>query len=135
MDRMFPIRLDDKISSIPWAMIEPHEHQVWKNHQCNFETIAARGGFTPEEAIAILEDRPYERMGVTYATLRLIELVNQWRGVNVPALRVVADPPMKDRLTHAIGLVQRLRDGRAIAHKAHYNELEAILQAAREALQ
>lgn len=135
MDRTFPIRLDDKISSIPWAMIAPYEPQAQLNYGRDLETLAARGGFTPEEAIAVLEGRSFERMGQTYATLRLTELVNQWRGINVPALRVVADPPMKDRLTHAIGLVQRLRDGRAIAHKAHYNELEAILQAAREALQ
>jgi hypothetical protein len=85
------------------------------------------GGLTPEEAVCILEDRPFERMGMTYATLRLMELVQQWKGRNTPVFQA---PPISTRLEHALGLVQRLRDGRAIPHRAHWNELEAILQAA-----
>lgn len=128
---LFPIRLDNEIKSIPWAMLEEHGAQVAANNNGRpLDQIASMGGLTPEEAVAILEDRPFERMGMTYATLRLMELVQQWKGRNTPALQTPPAPDIATRLEHALGLVQRLRDGRAIPHRAHYNELEAILQAA-----
>lgn len=125
---LFPIRLDQEVKAIPLAMLEAHAAQVAANHSGRpLGQLASMGGLTPEEAVCILEDRPFERMGMTYATLRLMELVQQWKGRNTPVFQA---PPISTRLEHALGLVQRLRDGRAIPHRAHWNELEAILQAA-----
>lgn len=131
-DRTFPIRLDEKIQGVPWALMVKHEAQALANHGLGLESLAARGGLTPEEAVCVIEGKPFERMGATFATLRLMELVNQHRGRTVPALVAVPDPAIRDRLEHALGLVRRLRDGRAIPHKALYNELEVILLAAKE---
>lgn len=131
-DGTFPIRLDDKISSVPMALMQKHDVQAVANHGHGLVWIASRGGLTPEEAVCVLEDKPFERMGATYATLRLMELVNQHRGRPVPVLLAVPAPPIGDRLEHALGLVRRLRDGRAVPHKALYNELEVILQAAKD---
>lgn len=141
-DRTFPIRLDDTIRTVPWDLLEPHEPQVWKNHKCSLVALAAGGGITPEEAIAIIEDRPFERMGRTYSTLRLQELVNQWKGVNTPVLArkplavltTFAERSLDERLQHGIEMVQLFREGKRIPHRVLYNELEQVLQAAREAL-
>lgn len=127
---LFPIRLDQEVKAIPYAMLLEHAEQVEASYHKPIGQLASMGGLTPEEAVCVLEDRPFERMGMTYATLRLMELVQQWKGRNVPALQVPPAPDIATRLEHALGIVDRLRDGRAIPHRAHYNELETILQAA-----
>lgn len=72
----FPIRLCAEISQIPWAVLIGHEEQARLNHGGrSLEDIASRGGFTPEEAIAVIEDRPFELMPMTIANNRLRELV------------------------------------------------------------
>lgn len=117
--RKFPIRLDDRVTSIPWDMIAAHEAQARQNHGLYIEELAARGGLTPEEAVAILEDRPFERMPLTASTLRLKALVDEWTN---PA------PVVATRVAGGIALLERLRDGKAVPHRGHYNELIAILQ-------
>jgi hypothetical protein len=46
-----------QITSIPWSLIEPHEAQARKNHSnLSLKTLAEKGGLTPCDAIAVLED-------------------------------------------------------------------------------
>ena len=42
--------------SIPWDMIAPHETQCVRNHGQSLERLAERGGLSPSEALAILDD-------------------------------------------------------------------------------
>lgn len=79
--KLFPIRQDDEIKTVPWAMLEEHRAQARANHGGReLEDIAVfKGGLTPCEAVAILEDREWERMTFTGATLRLRELVEAWQ--------------------------------------------------------
>lgn len=48
---------------IPWAMISPHELQAKANH-CgqDLAKLASRGGLSPCEALAILDDRKWSQM-------------------------------------------------------------------------
>lgn len=47
---------------IPWDMIAPHERQAERNHYQSLRTLHSRGGLSPCEAVAVLEDRPWRRM-------------------------------------------------------------------------
>jgi hypothetical protein len=44
-------------TTIPWAMIEPHEAQARKNHYQSLERLNERGGLSPCEIVAVLEDK------------------------------------------------------------------------------
>lgn len=45
--------------SIPWSWIAPHEPQALKNHcRQSLETLASRGGLSPVEIYAVLNDLP-----------------------------------------------------------------------------
>lgn len=65
--RRFPImmmadrgkQLPAQMNSIPWELIAPHEKQALRNHAQNLEKLAYRGGLSPCEAVAILEDKDY----------------------------------------------------------------------------
>jgi hypothetical protein len=65
---------------IPWEMIQPHERQALKNH-CgqNLEKLASRCGLSPCEAIAILEDREWERMDTEFAYNKLCKMRDEFR--------------------------------------------------------
>jgi hypothetical protein len=58
-ERMFPIQCGP---AIPWSVIAPHERQAQLNHQQDLEMLARRGGLSPCEAIAVIEDRAWHRM-------------------------------------------------------------------------
>lgn len=45
--------------SLPWEMIAPHEEQARENHSQTLKRLAERGGLSPTEALAILDDRKY----------------------------------------------------------------------------
>jgi hypothetical protein len=80
--KMFPIQLDDAIKEIPWALLEGHEAQAAANHSGqSLERLAERGGVMPEEALAIIEDRKWERMPRTAATIKLREYMERHVGV------------------------------------------------------
>ena len=55
--KMFPIMGSDPI---PWSVIEPHDSQARFNH-CgqSLERLAERGGLSANEAICVLENRPW----------------------------------------------------------------------------
>lgn len=48
--------------AIPWSMLAPHEKQALRNHDQTLAGLASRGGLSPCEALAVLEDRPWHRM-------------------------------------------------------------------------
>lgn len=54
-------------TSIPWAMLTPHEAQAQRNHSQTLQRLAERGGLAPCEAVAILEDRPWRQMKLQQA--------------------------------------------------------------------
>ncbi len=71
-DRMFPVQYGP---SIPWTLIAPHESQAKANHSQSLEQLAARGGISSCEAVAILEDRPWRQMNDELAKLTLRRLL------------------------------------------------------------
>ena len=72
---IYPIRLDLEIKYIPRAMIFTHNPQCQLNHGCSLDEMETRhGGLTPEEAMAVMEDREFVRMPLSVARRRLQEL-------------------------------------------------------------
>ncbi len=68
-ERRFPImdtdgsRLRHRVTwDVPWALLAPHEAQAQINHGQSLERLAERGGLSPCEALAIIEDRRWRRM-------------------------------------------------------------------------
>ena len=59
--------------TIPWKMIEPHEPQALKNH-CgqDLETLDRRMGLSPDEALAVLDDREWKEMDAAEAYDELV---------------------------------------------------------------
>ena len=54
----FPIMQGEYIKGIPWDMIAPQEKRAKRNHGGqDLKDLARRGGLSPCEAIAVLEDR------------------------------------------------------------------------------
>lgn len=69
-----------RIGHIPWDTIMPHEPQALHNHGSqSCMRLAERGGLTPDEAVAVLEDRPWKRMDHAEAEQRLEELAQLTR--------------------------------------------------------
>lgn len=56
---MFPILNDPIIKAIPWAAIQPHEHQAQRNHGQTLKGLASRGGLDVAEAVLVLLDRSW----------------------------------------------------------------------------
>ena len=80
MDGM-PIMGVKEMLPIPWAIIAQHEKQAQRNHgDQTLRRLAERGGLSPCEAVAILEDRPWKQMDETAAIKRLAELIAQAAG-------------------------------------------------------
>ncbi len=97
MSEMFPIMLPGYASEIrehaakmrkagigflmvgvPWAMIEPHEKQAYKNHSQTLKRLAERGGLAASEAVALLEDRDWTRLEEAHAQAQLHCLLMHW---------------------------------------------------------
>ena len=64
--------------TVPWALVAPHEAQARRNHDQTLRRLAERGGLSPDELVAVLEDRRWERMDRAAAVARLNELVQQF---------------------------------------------------------
>jgi hypothetical protein len=63
-----------RIPSIRWSVIAGHQRQAQVNHGQSLERLAERGGLSPAEAVAIIEDRKFSRMDNAEAERRLLEL-------------------------------------------------------------
>ena len=57
---VFPIMSGKYLKGIPWSMIAPHEAQAQHNHKQSLERLAQRGGLSPDEALAVIENRKYD---------------------------------------------------------------------------
>jgi len=78
--KQFPIMLEGygegSRTGIPWAVIEGHERQAQENHgRQSLAHLASRGGLSPCEAVAVLEDRRWQRMTEADALAQLTALV------------------------------------------------------------
>jgi hypothetical protein len=63
---------------IPWSQVAPHERQAMRNHgRQTLKELADRGGLSPEELLAVLEDRRFESMPIELAVAQLLELVSK----------------------------------------------------------
>lgn len=77
-ERRFPI-IDGP--TIPWDMIAPHERQAKINHDGQtLERLAARGGLSMEEAVAVLEGTTWRDRNRVVARFRLTQLVYAFEG-------------------------------------------------------
>lgn len=121
-ERRFPIMLDTEIKSVPWAVLEPHRAQALINHGRTLEQLEAKGGVSPEEAVAIIEGRAWMRMPFTEARDRLAGYV---RAVEPTPADIKRDP-----IREALELVRNMRDGRADKAKHNFNKLEILLERA-----
>jgi hypothetical protein len=64
--------------TVPWDFVRPYEARAQKNHDQTLEVLAARGGMSECELIALAEDRPWKSMDARDARARLAELVARW---------------------------------------------------------
>ena len=67
----------------PMAMFEPHNHQAMSNH-CGqgIVRLAERGGVSPCEALAILDDRPWHSMDHQTAKAELLRRIQEYESRN-----------------------------------------------------
>lgn len=67
---------------IPWEMIRPHERQALTNHGGqSLARLAERGGLSVSEAVAVLEDRSWDRAVAAdrvAGVARLNQLLREW---------------------------------------------------------
>lgn len=47
---------------VPWSLLEAHEKQALRNHDQSLQRLAERGGLSPCEMVAVIEDRQWHRM-------------------------------------------------------------------------
>jgi len=47
---------------VPWTLLTPHENRALTNHGQTLETLASRGGLSPDEIVAIIEERRWKFM-------------------------------------------------------------------------
>ena len=68
--------------SVPWPVVAAHTEQAKKNHGGqSLERIAARGGLSPTELAAVLEDRrwrPMDDRDAVHAIKRALGDKNPW---------------------------------------------------------
>lgn len=75
MTDVFKIMHSTRRKFIPWDLIAPHEAQAESNHSQSLARLNSRGGLSPSEAVAVLEDRQWKSMPVDEAEDRLEEIV------------------------------------------------------------
>lgn len=84
MSEAYPVHIVDArkcgLRSIPWAMIAPHERQATINHDGqSLRRLAARGGLSLCEMIAVLEDREWTPIPIGEARAKLLQMVESWQ--------------------------------------------------------
>lgn len=70
MRKMFPVMVGKygvPKAYVPWGLVLPHEKQALRNHSQSLERLAERGGLSPQELAAVLEDRPWQKMDDEHA--------------------------------------------------------------------
>lgn len=64
-ERMFPVMMRSGAwgeAYVPFAVVALHERQAEKNHGQSVAKLASRGGLSPCELAAVLEDRRWHKM-------------------------------------------------------------------------
>lgn len=119
--KTFPIILDDEIKTIPWDMVADACMRMEALGQ-PVKTVGelAVAGLTPEDAIAFLTNKPWERMGATHARMRLLQLVEEWKvldaetreALGIPALERAAEAvvPGANLVTQAKSIIPEPRN-------------------------
>lgn len=115
----FPIIQDPEILSVPWALMAPHGAAALVNHSQTLARLADRGGLTPAEAVAIIEDRRYMVMASWVARDRLREYARQYE--SPPTLRA-------QDVAEALELAKAVRDNPGAPARYRLNKLIAILE-------
>ena len=65
--------------SVPWQMLAPHEDQAVSNHSQSLNRLAQRGGLSPCEMLAVLEDRCWHKMSDEDSVRGLVEAVRKFK--------------------------------------------------------
>lgn len=65
-----------KLGTIPWELIELHSKQAQRNHSQTVLRLAERGGLSPCEAVAVLEDREWHAMDWNESVAKLQRLTH-----------------------------------------------------------
>jgi len=85
--RMFPVLKSTvgpypagQLAAVPWDLLAPHERQADINHGQTLKRLAERGGLSPAEMVAVLEDRRFHRMEPAAAIVRLNEIIKERLG-------------------------------------------------------
>jgi hypothetical protein len=63
---------------LPRALIAQHLEQLHINHGAGIEILAAKGGLSAAECLAVLEDRPWMAISEAEAHPKLVHLVLEW---------------------------------------------------------
>lgn len=94
--KTFPIRLDDEVKTIPWDMIADARMRVEALGQ-PVKTVEEMAviGMTPEEAIAFITNKPWERMGAAHARMRLLQLVEEWKVLDAETREALGMPVVR----------------------------------------
>lgn len=66
------------VIAVPWEMIAPHEPQAKANHYQTLERLAARGGLSGSEMLAVLENREWRSIELADAHKQLHDKVVSW---------------------------------------------------------
>lgn len=64
-----------QMTPLPWRILRPHARQAELNHGQTLERLAARGGLSVSEMLAVLEDRPWEAIDDVDAIDRITAIV------------------------------------------------------------
>lgn len=131
-DRQFPIVFDEVIKSVPWALLEPHEAQAIKNHKYPLETLANMGGLSPEEAVAIIEGRAWERAPFSQSRQKLLDYVSGALGK--PQAPAPSGDALRDDMDAALIIARQMRDDTRGISKWKFNKLITTLERVRGAL-
>lgn len=92
--RVMPIIGGVLLDQIPFAMLIPHEDRAVLTHGQSLEKLASRGGLSPQEALAILDNVRQTPASLASCEFELINKVRDWRaGTKVLADQGSAGPP------------------------------------------
>ena len=92
--RVMPIIGSKLLDQIPFAMLIPHEDRAVLTHGQSLERLAGRGGLSPQEALAILDNVRQTPASLASCEFELINKVRDWRaGTKAPTDQGSAGPP------------------------------------------
>ncbi len=62
--------------AVPMELLAVHEHQAQRNHGQSLNMLASRGGLSPCEMLAVLENRPWAAMPDALAEKKLTTILS-----------------------------------------------------------